>query len=55
MSICRICGGLRDPGDMVNGMCDDCRMENEERAEHEDYLAMMLNRPSEQMELDLEV
>lgn len=55
MDICRICGCRCDPGDMVNGVCDDCRMENEERMAREDYIAMMLNRPGKQMELDTEV
>ena len=27
MSICRICGCRCDPGDLVNGVCDDCRYE----------------------------
>lgn len=55
MRICRICGCLCDQGDMVNGVCDDCRMEHEERVEREEYLAMMLNHPGKQMELNLEV
>ncbi len=54
MNSCRICGCLCDPGDMVNGVCDDCRMENEERTVRQDQLFMMLNRPGRQMELSLE-
>ncbi len=55
METCRVCGCRCDPGDTINGVCDDCRMENEERAARIDYLAMMLNRPGKQMELNLEV
>lgn len=25
MSNCRKCGCLCDPGDLINGVCDDCR------------------------------
>lgn len=55
MSNCRTCGCLCDPGDLINGVCDDCRMEKEEQMEREEYLAMMLNRPGKQIELNLEV
>ncbi len=55
MSNCRICGCLCDPGDLVNGVCDDCRMEDEEQATHEECLFRMLNHPGKQMELNLEV
>ncbi len=55
MKTCRVCGCRCDPGDMVNGICDDCRMESEERAARMDYLAMMLNRPWKQLKLNLEV
>lgn len=27
MSICRMCGCRCDPGDLQNGVCDDCREE----------------------------
>lgn len=55
MNECRICGCLCDPGDMVNGICDDCRMESKEQSEREEYLAMILNHPGKQLELNLEV
>ncbi len=32
MSKCRICGCLCDPGDIVGGICDDCRAEEERRS-----------------------
>lgn len=53
MRICRICGYRCDPGDLINGVCDDCRMENEEQMEREEHLAMMMNRPGKQMELKI--
>lgn len=34
MSKCRICGCLCDPGDLQNGVCDDCREEEERKEEY---------------------
>ncbi len=28
---CRKCGGQRDPSDLLNGVCEDCREEDEQR------------------------
>ena len=45
MSKCRTCGCLCDPGDLQNGVCDDCR---EEESRKEEYRRMQGIQLSEQ-------
>lgn len=54
MLTCRICGCICDPADLQNGVCDDCREEQSEKAERQEQLSQMMNAEFEQMELRLE-
>lgn len=49
---CRQCGANCDPGDIVGGLCDDCRDENRRMAEKQNQLSGLLNVASEQMRLE---
>lgn len=52
MSRCRRCGCRCDPGDLRNGVCDDCR-EADRRAENRNIeMYKMINGEFEQMELE---
>ena len=54
MLTCRICGCNCDPADLQNGVCEDCRTEQDEKAEKKEQLAQMMKSECEQMELRLE-
>lgn len=54
MLTCRICGCICDPADLVNGICDDCRVKRALMEERQERLAQMMNAEFEQMELRLE-
>ena len=54
MLTCRICGCNCDPADIVNGICDDCRMEQAKNAEKQEQLAQIMNAECEQMMFGLE-
>lgn len=49
---CRICHCLCDPGDTVNGICDDCRMEKEAEGEKEQIISKMLHTDGQQMRIE---
>lgn len=52
MSNCRKCGCLCDPGDLVNGVCDDCR-EADRRAESKNIeMYKMMHGEFEQMRME---
>lgn len=55
MLTCRICGCICDPSDLQNGVCDDCRTEQAEKAEKQERLAQMMNAECEQIELKYEI
>lgn len=49
---CSACGCLCDPGDTINGVCDDCRMEEDRREAAQEMFAELLNSDGKQMELE---
>lgn len=49
---CRICHCLCDPGDTINGVCDDCRMEKETEDEKEQAILKMLQTDGQQMRIE---
>lgn len=49
---CRICHCLCDPGDTINGVCDDCRMEKETEDEKELVILKMLRMDGQQMRIE---
>lgn len=52
---CRICGGNCDPGDLIGGICDDCRMEKTKEEKRQDEMnrlsRMIMSGQYEQMEI----
>lgn len=48
---CRICNCFCDPGDLINGICDDCRNMDEQKREKERLIDLMLNGNGEQMSI----
>lgn len=48
---CERCKCLCDPGDLINGICDDCREEERREQEQNQKWGQMLNGDFQQMEL----
>lgn len=51
---CSCCGSYCDPGELKNGICEDCIEQKEQIIVHTDRFTRLLNSPSYQMELKLE-
>lgn len=51
---CPICHGRCDPGEMIGGICLECREEEEEeqRIVRRDNVVSMMNSPFKQLELN---
>lgn len=54
MLSCRVCGCLCDPGDLLGGVCDDCREAQEQQNIRIEAARMILNSHFYQLELNLE-
>ncbi len=54
MEVCRVCGGNFDNGELVGGVCDECRIEEDRRMARRVLLAEMMNSRTCLMELRLE-
>lgn len=52
MRRCEKCGCLCDPGDLVNGICDDCRSEEKKKEENQEILIQMMWSGTRQMSLE---
>lgn len=53
MLTCRICQCNCDPSDLINGVCDDCREEEQRETERKRQINIMLNATSfNQMEME---
>lgn len=52
MRSCRICHCLCDPGDLEQGVCDDCRAEISKRKESKVKTERLMKAEFEQMELE---
>lgn len=52
MLTCRMCSCNCDPGDLVNGICDDCREAEQQERERKQELSRLLNAECEQMGLE---
>ncbi len=48
MQICGVCGGNCDDGELVRGVCHECRSARKQK-DREDRMQRMLDGPSEQM------
>lgn len=52
MLSCRVCGGICDPGDLRNGVCDDCRYEQQREQTMEQELRQLANAEFRQIRLE---
>lgn len=52
---CKRCGGNCDTGEVVNGVCVECLEEEKQGIIRSQSVIRMMNSPSYQMELNLEV
>lgn len=52
MRSCRICNCLCDPGDLEQGVCDDCRAELSKKEENKEKIERLMKAEFEQMELE---
>lgn len=49
---CPICHGRYDPGEMIGGVCLECREEERQRIVRRDNVVRMMNSPFKQLELN---
>mgnify|MGYP006922129538 CR=1 FL=1 len=52
MRRCDKCGCLCDPGDLVNGICDDCREAERKQEENQEMLLRMMRGEVKQLRLE---
>lgn len=52
MRRCDKCGCLCDPGDLVNGICDDCRETEQKQEENQEMVLKMMNGEAKQLRLE---
>lgn len=52
MLTCRICHCNCDPGDLRNGVCDDCRDRQEMEQERKQRLNLLMRAESRQVEME---
>lgn len=52
MRRCDKCGCLCDPGDLVNGICDDCREAEHKQEENQEMILKMMNGEAKQLRLE---
>ena len=52
MLSCRICGGICDPGDLRDGVCDDCRYEQQREQTREQELRRLVKAEFRQIRLE---
>ena len=55
MVTCKRCGGNYDNGELTGGICTDCLEEERQEQIRASAVARIMNSPSYQMELNLEV
>ena len=52
MLSCRICNGTCDPGDLRDGVCDDCRYEQQREKTMDQELKQLVNAEFRQIRLE---
>lgn len=52
MRRCERCGCLCDPGDLVNGVCDDCQEDERKKEENCEMALRMMRSSTKQMTLE---
>lgn len=55
MVTCKRCGGNCDNGEMISGICLECLEEEQQEQLRANTVVKIMNSPSYQMELNLEV
>ena len=49
---CKSCHCNCDPGDLINGICDDCREAERQKEKQNEEMSMMLHAEYEQIRLE---
>lgn len=49
---CSVCHGMCDPGEIVGGVCDECRDAQEQAENRSRDMARAINSPYEQITMD---
>lgn len=52
MRRCDKCGCLCDPGDLLNGVCDDCREDEKKQEESREVMLRMMHGEAKQLRLE---
>lgn len=52
MRRCDKCGCLCDPGDLLNGVCDDCREDEQKKEDKREVFLQMMRGQVQQMRLE---
>lgn len=52
MLTCRICGCNCDPGDLKNGVCDDCRKEKRKEEHRKQETERLMRADYKQLEME---
>ena len=52
MLSCRICDGICDPGDLRDGVCDDCRYEEQRKNKRNKEIERLLLAKFKQLRLE---
>lgn len=52
MLTCRLCDCICDPGDLRNGVCDDCRAKQEREQERKQQIERLLKADYRQIEME---
>ena len=52
MLSCRICNGTCDPGDLRDGVCDDCRYEEQKEQERKQSMDRLAKSDFKQIRLE---
>ena len=52
MRRCERCGRLCDPGDLLNGVCDDCRESERKQEKNQEMMLRMMWSDTRQLRLE---
>lgn len=52
MRRCEKCGCLCDPGDLLNGVCDDCREDGQKKEDNREMMLRMMQGEAKQLRLE---
>lgn len=52
MLTCKLCGYNRDPSDLINGVCDDCREKERKEEQQKQEINRLMRAEYRQLELE---